>query len=105
MEQRRVVRVILILIAVCVLVYLLHESWWFVRQHSYDRQIRLVAAQHGVSPFLVKAVVWRESKFNRACIGKAGEVGLMQVTAGAGKDWAAANKCPVPTKTDLLKPM
>lgn len=104
MDQRRVVRFILVLIAVFVMIYLLHESWWFVRQHSYDKQIRIVAAQHNVSPYLVKAVVWRESKFSRMAVGKAGEVGLMQVTAGAAKDWADAQKRPPPTRNELFKP-
>jgi soluble lytic murein transglycosylase len=50
----------------------------------------------------VKAVVWRESKFRRLCLGSKGEIGLMQVTEGAAKEWAAALKRAAPSQTDLL---
>lgn len=102
MERRQVVRFILVLIAIFVVIYLGREVWWYIREHSYDKQIRAVAAQDGVSPYLVKAVVWRESKFSRFCLGGSGDVGLMQVTQGAVKEWAAARKKPVPSKTDLF---
>src|ERR1051325_9843304 len=104
MEQRRVVRFILVLIAIFTVLYLLYESWWYLREHSYDKLIRSAAAQYGVSPYLVKALVWRESKFNRLCLGKAGEVGLMQVTENAAKEWAVAQKRARPSKVELFNP-
>jgi soluble lytic murein transglycosylase len=105
MDRRRVVRFILAAIGVFVVLYLCYQSWWFLRQHSYDKAIRIVAAQHGVSPYLVKAVVWRESKFDRLSVGRAGEVGLMQVTLGAAQEWADAGKRPPPGRRDLFDPM
>jgi peptidoglycan lytic transglycosylase len=90
MEQKQVVRFILLAVGVFVVFYLMYESWWYFRQHAYDKQIRVVANQYGVSPYLVKAVVWRESKFNRLTLGSAGEIGLMQVMSGAAKEWAQA---------------
>jgi soluble lytic murein transglycosylase len=102
MERRRVVRFILIVVAIFAVMYLVQQSWWFVRQHSYDKQIAFVAGQYDISPYLVKAVVWRESRFNRLSIGKAGEVGLMQLMPGAAKEWADAHNLPPPSRADLF---
>lgn len=103
MDRKQVVRIILVLMAVFIVLYLAYETWWYVRQHLYDKPIRDVAARYGVSPYLVKAVVWRESKFSRFCLGQTGDVGLMQITQGAVKEWAGAQKRPMPAKTDLFK--
>ncbi len=65
--------------------------WWQVeeerRTHAYDRVIREAAQRHGVPPSLVKAIIRRESKFRPWVVGRVGEVGLMQITAGAVLDW------------------
>jgi|ERR1051326_4707771 soluble lytic murein transglycosylase len=100
MDQKKVVRLVLVLIGIFVILYLMYQTWWYVREHSYDKEIRIVAAQYGISPYLVKAVVWRESKFNRFCIGPTKDVGLMQITEGAVKEWADAQKQPAPSKTE-----
>lgn len=82
--------VILVVAAVgsAVVVYLR----WVHRQQRYNQLIEQVAAKHGVDKFLVKAVIHRESKFDPFAYGRAGEIGLMQVTEGAGWDWARATK-------------
>jgi peptidoglycan lytic transglycosylase len=41
---------------------------------------------------LVKAVVWRESRFDPNKNGSAGERGLMQVSEKAAREWARENK-------------
>jgi soluble lytic murein transglycosylase len=41
---------------------------------------------------LVKAVVWRESRFDPHKVGTAGERGLMQVSERAANEWARENK-------------
>ena len=66
--------------------------WWRGSQleHSQDGVIRVAAAQYGVDPALVKAVVWRESRFNPKARGAAGELGLMQIRAAAAGEWAEA---------------
>lgn len=102
MQQKQIVRLVLALLAVFMLIYLTHESWWYIREHSYDEQIRAAAAKYGVDPFLVKAVAWRESKFKRLSVGKAGEIGLMQVTLSAAKEWAEAHKRPPPSRKELF---
>ena len=68
------------------------------KQNAYDRLIWEAAARHHVSPFLVKAVIARESSFRASAKGKMGEMGLMQITDGAVKDWArhTGHRPPLP---------
>jgi soluble lytic murein transglycosylase len=63
---------------------------WLYREQRYNQLIEQVAANYGVDKFLVKAVIHRESEFDPFAYGRAGEIGLMQVTEGAGWDWARA---------------
>lgn len=60
------------------------------RQH--DALIRAVATEHQLDPMLVKAVVWRESRFDPQKVGTAGERGLMQVSEKAAGEWAQEAK-------------
>lgn len=69
-------------------VYTLYEWISPARFQQHDAMIREVAAQHRVDPMLVKAVVWRESRFDPRKFGSAGERGLMQVTEPAAREWA-----------------
>jgi soluble lytic murein transglycosylase len=62
------------------------------RFQRYDPLIETVAAEHKLDPMLVKAVVWRESRFDRAKVGTAGERGLMQVAPKAATEWAREHK-------------
>ncbi len=62
------------------------------RFQQHDALIREVAANNGVDPMLVKAVIWRESRFDARKFGSAGERGLMQVSEGAAREWAKENK-------------
>src|SRR6266700_3945405 len=62
------------------------------RFHQYDRLIRSVALEHHLDPMLVKAVVWRESRFDPKKHGSHGERGLMQVSERAANEWAHENK-------------
>jgi len=62
---------------------------WLYREQRYNKLIEQIAAKHGVDPFLVKAVIHRESEFDQFAYGSAGEIGLMQVMpTAAGLDWA-----------------
>ena len=65
---------------------------WQHREQRFNKLIEEIAAQNGIDPFLVKAVIRRESKFDPYAFGSHGEIGLMQVTEGAGWDWARAMK-------------
>jgi len=69
-----------------------------------DKLIERVSQKENVSPALLKAVVWKESKFDSRCIGKKGEIGLMQLMDGAVQDWARAKKRDIPEKDALFDP-
>ena len=73
-------------------VYTFYEWMSPARFHQYDRLIRLVAVEHHLDPMLVKAVVWRESRFDPRKHGTHEERGLMQVSEKAASEWARANK-------------
>ena len=62
------------------------------REHSQDAVIHAAAARYGVDAALVKAVVWRESRFDPEVRGKAGEIGLMQIREPAAREWAEAER-------------
>src|SRR5436309_5263079 len=65
--------------------------WWQDRlERSQDGPIRAAAQRYGVEPALVKAIVWRESRFDPAAQGRAHEIGLMQISADAAREWADA---------------
>ena len=53
-------------------VYTLHEWMSPARFQQYDRLIRAVAGEHQLDPMLVKAVVWRESRFDPKKFGRRG---------------------------------
>jgi soluble lytic murein transglycosylase len=57
------------------------------RSHAFDRIIRDAAQRHRVPPLLVKAVIWKESRFHPLAVGSKGEVGLMQITDAAVTEW------------------
>jgi len=71
--------------------YTLHEWISPARFQGHDTLIRTVAAEHHLDPMLVKAVVWRESRFDAQKFGSAGERGLMQVSEKAAQEWAREN--------------
>jgi soluble lytic murein transglycosylase len=61
-------------------------------EHSQDTAIAAASKRYGLDPHLVRAVVWRESRFNAQARGKAGEIGLMQLQELAAQEWADAEK-------------
>ena len=65
--------------------------WWTGRlERSQDVPICAAARRYGIEPALVKAVVWRESRFHPGARGRVGEIGLMQLQEDAAREWAAA---------------
>lgn len=62
---------------------------WY-RARSYTDLLREVGGATAVDPRLLGAVIWQESRFEAIRIGKAGEIGLMQVTPVAALEWARA---------------
>lgn len=74
------------------------------RIHAYEKLIAKYAAQHGLDQKLIRAVIWRESRFKPNCRGNRGEIGLMQVTENAAKEWAEAENIADFKKNDLFNP-
>lgn len=72
--------------------YTLFEWLSPARFQQYDPLIHAVSTANKLDPMLVKAVVWRESRFDPRKLGGAGERGLMQVSEIASQDWAQENK-------------
>lgn len=85
-------------------VYTFYEWMSPARFHQYDRLIRSVALEHHLDPMLVKAVVWRESRFDPRKYGTHGERGLMQVSERAANEWARENKIAGFNADQLFEP-
>jgi soluble lytic murein transglycosylase len=69
--------------------------WWWQQgklERSQDARIYSAAMRYQVDPALVKAVVWRESRFNPTARGAAGEIGLMQLREIAAQEWADSER-------------
>ncbi len=71
-------------------VYVLRELKDWTDYRRFDSLIVKVAREYDLDPRLIKAVVWRESRFQADMTGRNGERGLMQVSEIAARDWAAA---------------
>ena len=73
----------------------LFGAWW-VRwtrlEQSQDEVIGGAALRYEVDPALIKAIVWRESRFDPMARGAAGEIGLMQLQEIAAQEWADAER-------------
>lgn len=74
------------------------------RMHAYDKIIAKAAAEHNLAPELIRAVIWRESGFKHNCRGGHGEIGLMQVTENAAREWAQSSGIVNFKKNDLFNP-
>ena len=68
--------------------------WWWTywRDHRYDKLIVAAAQRYKIDPALIKAICWRESRFNPDARGGAGELGLMQIRSSAAEEWAQAER-------------
>jgi len=84
--------------------YLVQELIFAARFSRYDSLIAQAGARHGVNPSLVKAVIWRETRFQPQMQGSHGERGLMQITEVAAADWVKAEKVETFVPTDLFDP-
>ncbi|OGV31588.1 MAG: hypothetical protein A2020_15140 [Lentisphaerae bacterium GWF2_45_14] len=109
--KKRVVKTIVVIIVVfsaailaAVLIYLKRlES----RACKYDDVIYDSASRHCIDPCLLKALIWKESTFNRNAAGGKGEVGLMQIMPGkngAVKDWSDNHGIQLPPAGTLFDP-
>jgi soluble lytic murein transglycosylase len=74
------------------------------RESVQDRNILNSARKHGVDPALIKAVIWRESRFHPDARGSKGETGLMQIMENTGLEWAGAQRVSFMSQSELLDP-
>ncbi len=84
--------------------YTAHELLSLGRYDKYDDLILEVAKQRNIPPELIKAVIWKESRFDTTKKGSQGERGLMQITEVAAADWAKAGKVEGFVPTMLFDP-
>ena len=73
----------------------------------YDRFILNAGTKNQIDPALIKALIWRESRFNHLALGEKGEIGLMQIMPGdraAAADWAIAHCRGIPSEEELRNP-
>lgn len=64
-----------------------HRYWL---ENRYAEIIKSTSLTYGQDPFLVKAIIRRESDFRPRARGTKGEIGLMQVTPSVGWEYARA---------------
>ena len=80
-------------------------SSYLDRSTRYDKMIVAAGRRNGVYPPLLKAVIWKESRFDASARGSKGEIGLMQVMpSSAVKDWEKAFQRKVPSDGALMDP-
>jgi soluble lytic murein transglycosylase len=79
--------------------------WWNTRlERSQDVPIQAAARRYGLEPALIKAVVWRESRFHPDARGRAQEIGLMQIREEAAQEWADAERVAGFAHADCFDP-
>jgi soluble lytic murein transglycosylase len=87
MKRSRLILIFGLLIVSGAAGYWLREEW---RERRFAPQIRAAAQRYDVDPLLIRAIIWRESRFQPAARGSKGEVGLMQIQEIAAQEWADA---------------
>lgn len=71
----------------------------------FDDIIASASEKYDVDPALVKAVIYRESRFQPNAKGTRGEIGLMQLRKSVVKDWVKAHSYGhQPTEEELFDP-
>jgi soluble lytic murein transglycosylase len=100
-RQKRRWLIVVIMVSMLTIIF---ERCQNYNEHSQDQHILAAARKYQMDPSLIKAVVWRESRFNPRVRGTVGEVGLMQVGKLAGQEWAIAEKLLYYQHTDLFDP-
>ncbi len=84
--------------------YAAYELAFHTSFHQYDTLIKEVSRRRGLDPMVVKAVVWRESRFRPGKVGLDGERGLMQITDAAALEWVKSEKIANFVPGDLFNP-
>ena len=83
-------------LALVLLLAFLADRWRRAHlESSQDQNILAAARQHGVDPALIKAVIWRESRFDPHARGLKGETGLMQIMDLTAREWGDAQRLKI----------
>jgi soluble lytic murein transglycosylase len=79
------------LVVVLLVVLVLTGSYFFNQYwiHRYDTLIARQASVYKVDPDLIWSMIYEETYFSPWKTGRAGEIGLMQITPAVGREWAA----------------
>jgi soluble lytic murein transglycosylase len=85
-------------------IFLSWKSFFWWREGRYDKEILAASRRYTIKPGLVKAVVWKESRFRENAVGTVGEIGLMQIRQAAFQEWLAAERMPETTISNLYNP-
>jgi soluble lytic murein transglycosylase len=83
--MKRLIVVSLVILIAVFAAYSFNRYWI----HRYDGLIARQANIYRLDPDLVWSIIYEETYFSPWKLGKDGEIGLMQVTPGVGRDWAA----------------
>ena len=103
---RKILLLAVWLIMLLAAAYYLYEcSDFAVDDTKFASEIREAASKYGIDSRLVRALIYEESRFRPGAVGRAGEVGLMQIMPKrAAADWAKANNVPCPAPGVLFSP-
>ena len=71
---------------------------------TFRALIAETAGRTGYDAALLAAQAWQESRFKPDCVGTHEEVGLMQVTETAGKEWARSRSVDSFSRDSLFNP-
>ena len=72
-------------------------TWIYRFEIGYYRNresINAAALRYQVPAKLIAAVIWQETRYNRLCRGKAGEIGYMQIMPASAQEWAKVEHVP-----------
>jgi soluble lytic murein transglycosylase len=95
-------RIVLLIAALLLLSFLTHRWRRAHLESSQDKNILTASRKYNVDPALIKAVIWRESRFDPHARGSKGEVGLMQIMENTGLEWAGAQSVSLFSKHVLV---
>lgn len=106
-KRKRFGILLLVLTAVIALTWFLGKKTYdyFSGKNAYDPIIREASRKYCIDSRLLKAVIWKESRFRQNARGSKGEVGLMQIRpSAAGKEWTDVNHIDIPSEGILFYP-
>jgi soluble lytic murein transglycosylase len=93
---------LMVLMLVAITAAMATHRFWL--ENRYAALIKSASLTYGQDPFLIKAIIRRESDFRPGARGTKGEIGLMQVTPSVGMEYAKAMGIENFTPDELYDP-